>query len=645
MRLKFTYPALLACFSFISASAQNTALSFNGTSATSVTTSSYIVPTSGNFTVEFWYTMPSLVSGNPSGFEEFVSQGQLGSAFYIGTDSTNGNFRAGDSWLGTGVAVPLNQWTHVALVNAGGTATLYINGVPLGTTSTYSIGAGGTFTTVGTQYGGLNEYATATMDQLKIWSVALTASQVKNEMYGADNPSAAGLIADYQMNDGTGTTMSNGTSTTGLNGTLNNSPSWVYSPVQGGNNALNFDGASTTVIAQPSTAFELSSGTVEAEINPTTWPSISGTPVNMEIAGYRNFSGAAYSFHASSVGVGFWNGTSFVQWDYNGFNATNGVPYTIPLGSWTQLSFVASGTTTTLYVNGTNVGYFSQSFGTATNLNFTIGVTENSLPAEWFDGSIDEVRVWNTQQTSTQINQYMGKTLTGNETGLAALYSFDQGNPGNTNTGILTAIDKTVNNNNATLANFALTGSTSNFVSSIVIPLPVNFSAFTATKSGTQALLQWQTAQEENSHDFNIQRSTDGVNYVSIGDVPAAGNSSTPTNYTFTDVAPANGMNYYRLKETDLNSYSMYSPIRTLVFSSGDAQQLIWYSIGGNNVEVDLQNGSNEFYTLTDINGQTLRKGQLSSGKLYLSGLAASMYIVTVNTFAGQLLTAKVLVP
>ena len=639
MRLKFTCLALLACFSFISTSAQNTALSFNGTN-TSVTTSQYIVPTSGDFTVEFWYTMSSLNNGNGTGLEEFISQGQSSTGFYIGTDLTNGNFRAGDKWQGTGVPVPLNQWTHVALVNSSGTATLYINGVPLGSFTGYSIGSGGTFTTVGTQFGGFNEYTTATMDQLKIWSVALTATQVKNEMYGADNPSAAGLTADYQMNDGSGTTMSNGTSTTGLNGTLSNSPSWVYSPVQGGNNALNFDGSSTSVIAPPNSAIDITTGTVEAAINPSV---LNGT--NMEIAGDRWGGQTRYSFHVSNIAVGLWNGTGpFATWDYAGVNA--GVPYTIPTGTWTYLSWVTDGTNTTLYVNGSSVGTIPYTFGSATLLNFDIGVSKNAGgDNEWFQGDIDEVRVWNTQQTPAQIIANMGATLTGSETGLVALYSFDQGNANNTNTGILTAIDKTATNNNATLENFALTGSTSNFVPSVVVPLPVNFSAFTATKSGTQALLQWQTAQEENSHDFSIQRSTDGTNYVAIGDVSAAGNSSTTRNYSFTDVAPANGLNYYRLKETDLNGYSMYSPIRTLVFSSGDAQQLIWYSIGGSNVEVDLQNGSNEFYTLTDISGQTLRKGQLSSGKLYLSGLAASMYIVTVNTFAGQLLTTKVLVP
>ncbi len=108
--------------------------------------------------------------------------------------------------------------------------------------------------------------------------------------------------------------------------------------------------------------------------------------------------------------------------------------------------------------------------------------------------------------------------------------SSDQGAPsGGTNTGLITAIDNTANNDHGTLMNFSLSGSTSNFTTNPQTILPVNLTYFTATKDANQALLAWQTAQEEeNSADFFVERSGDGKQYSTIGTVPAAGNSSTP---------------------------------------------------------------------------------------------------------------------
>jgi hypothetical protein len=623
MKLKFTSFLLLGLLFSMTALAQNTGLSFNGTNTT-VSTSAFVVPTSGDFTVEFWYTMASLGSG----LEEFVSQGSVGTGFYIGTDGINGNFRCGDAFQGTGVAVPLNQWTHVALVNSAGTATLYINGVPLGSTAGYSFTAGGDFFTVGNQFGGLTEFTTATMDQIRVWSVALTARQVKTSMYLPVSPAAPGLIADYEMNEGTGTTMGNSTATTGLDGTLNNSPAWVNSPIQYASNALTFDGVSTFVLVPPSPVFDISSGTIEAWINPSTL-----NATNMEIVGNRFGGNTRYSFHVSATQIGMWNGTTFGTLNVS-----------IPTNTWTELAFVCDGTNTTVYVNGASAGVIPEAFSTATGLFFDIGISKNAgIDGEAFQGSIDEVRVWSTQQSPAQITSNMNVTLSGTEPGLVALYTFDQGNPGNDNTGILTAIDNTANNNNGTLFNFALTGTTSNFTTHS-LPLPVNFTSFTATKAGGQALLRWQTAQEQNSLNFTVERSTNGVNFSSIGEMPAAGNSSTPKDYSFTDAEPAQGINYYRLKEVDLDLRSMYSTVRTVVFSKGGAQKLVWYIVGGKTAEVDLQNGSNEFYTLNDIDGHLVQKGQLSSGKLYLN-LTGGIYIVRVNSFSGQVMTTKVLIP
>lgn len=644
MRLKFTLVFMSALLAYSMVSAQNTGLSFNSANSDTAVTTAFPVPSSGDFTVELWFNIPSAATTM-----EFVSQGITGGGFYIGTNGANGQFRAGDNWQATGVTVPLNQWVHVALTDAAGTATLYLNGVPVATKNAYSVPNAGTGTPfkLGNQFSPFAEYLTGTLDQVRIWNFALSQALVKQTMYGSVASTTTGLVADYEMNDGSGTTVSNSSSTTGLNATLGSSngtnAAWVTSPVQSGNNALNFDGSTTEVIAPTSTAFEITSGTVEAEINPT---SLSST--NMEIAGYRSGSGTSYSFHISNTGVGIWNGTTFTQWDYAGLNATGGVAYTIPTGSWTQLSWVTNGTTTTLYVNGSSVGSLNEAFSGLTGLTFDIGVSRNipnSADAEYFLGSIDEVRVWSTQLTPAQITTYMGKTLSGSETGLNALFSFDQGIASGTNTGLITAVDNTINSNNATLSNFALTGPTSNFVVSNVVPLPVNFTSFTATRSGDQALLQWQTAQEQHSQDFSVERSTDGITYTSIGDVPAAGNSSKPTNYSFIDAAPKTGLNYYRLKESDIDGSAMYSVVRTVTFPTSATQKLVWYTTSSSSIEVNLSSGSNEFYSLYTTDGRTIQKGQLNAGKLYLSGLAGGMYIVNITTFNGQQLTQKVLMP
>src|SRR6202012_2244438 len=178
-------------------------------------------------------------------------------------------------------------WAHVALVNAGGNATFYLNGVAMSTTTGYSINTGGTTLTLGQQFSPFTEPYAGSLDQLRVWSVALTTAQVKQSMYGTVPDNSVGLIADYQMNEGTGTTMGNATATTGLDGTLVNSPAWANSPVQFGSNALAFDGVDDQVIAPGSTAFEITSGPVEAPTNPATL-----NATNMEIAGYRSAAGA-----------------------------------------------------------------------------------------------------------------------------------------------------------------------------------------------------------------------------------------------------------------------------------------------------------------------------------------------------------------
>ena len=101
------------------------------------------------------------------------------------------------------------------------------------------------------------------------------------------------------------------------------------------------------------------------------------------------------------------------------------------------------------------------------------------------------------------------------------------------------------------------------------VALPVKFSQFTARKQGETAQLNWTTAQEQNSHEFNVERSTDGTAYIRIGTVTASGTANLSTSYAFTDFVPVSGDNFYRITEVDRDGKSMYSAVQKVYF--GDA--------------------------------------------------------------------------
>jgi hypothetical protein len=107
--------------------------------------------------------------------------------------------------------------------------------------------------------------------------------------------------------------------------------------------------------------------------------------------------------------------------------------------------------------------------------------------------------------------------------------------------------------------------------------LPLSMTSFTGEAQGNQTLLNWTTAQEENTNDFQVQRSLDGQNYTTIGTVTAAHNSVVQTNYSFVDPSPATGNDYYRLNMVDMDGQSTYSNIVLVNFNSTAGQQITVY--------------------------------------------------------------------
>lgn len=99
--------------------------------------------------------------------------------------------------------------------------------------------------------------------------------------------------------------------------------------------------------------------------------------------------------------------------------------------------------------------------------------------------------------------------------------------------------------------------------------LPVELLRFTGSERPEGVLLQWVTASEDRSSHFEVQRSTDGARWGTLGEVAAQGTSFSPTDYSLLDPSPFNGTNYYRLRMVDTDGTSELSQVVSVTRKSG----------------------------------------------------------------------------
>ncbi len=108
-----------------------------------------------------------------------------------------------------------------------------------------------------------------------------------------------------------------------------------------------------------------------------------------------------------------------------------------------------------------------------------------------------------------------------------------------------------------------ITNTASALVSSdIVIPISVEY--FKGSVQWGKHLLNWKVNCASTQAVFNVERSTGAVNYTSIYNITAS-NTRCLQPFDFVDANPAAGMNYYRIKMTDVDGKVSYSSIIALL--------------------------------------------------------------------------------
>lgn len=132
------------------------------------------------------------------------------------------------------------------------------------------------------------------------------------------------------------------------------------------------------------------------------------------------------------------------------------------------------------------------------------------------------------------------------------------------------------------------------------IVVPVTLIDFSASEKSGKSLLLWSTATEINSSHFELERSTDGRNFETIGTVNANGNTNTRIDYQLFDYYPETGVNYYRLKIIDKDGQFEYSKTASIVIKNTHSGSVEIKSafIRDKNLQLNLTSSKSQLVTI-----------------------------------------------
>lgn len=221
---------------------------------------------------------------------------------------------------------------------------------------------------------------------------------------------------------------------------------------------LNFDGVNDYV-ALPATAINnLPQGTIEAWIYPTATVLDNQTICSKQ----SNFENSYAIFTLGGGNAA--NGKLYYQSKNGAYIVSNA---TLTANQWTHVAVTFTGLQAKIFINGTLDGTASGDFSLPNDNTVTataLGAWLGDGGGQYFNGNIDEFRVWNYALSPTDIQNTMNCELQASQTNIVTNYKFNQGFNNSDNTAITTLIDNT-GGYNGTLTNFAKTGTVSNFAS------------------------------------------------------------------------------------------------------------------------------------------------------------------------------------
>ncbi len=270
---------------------------------------------------------------------------------------------------------------------------------------------------------------------------------------------------------------------------------------------------------------------------------------------------------------------------------------------------------------------------------FKVAIMKGSTTLETTNYSVDSFPLSTTLLFVAKYTFYSGTTADDS----LKLYVFSSGIPA---TEPAVATCATIGGTNTDMANvgrvFLRQGSASNAPTFVVDeirisntwangPLPVTIHSFKGILNNNSVALFWSTSSEMNNRGFEVERSTDGKEFETIGFVKGSGTSNKVINYLFTDNNAKAPILYYRLKQIDFDGKNSYTDVLTL---SNDKIDIgITPNPFVDEISIRSENASQEITAeLFDLNGRS-QKVVSGNGNVVISTqeLLNGVYFIRIN--------------
>lgn len=188
------------------------------------------------------------------------------------------------------------------------------------------------------------------------------------------------------------------------------------------------------------------------------------------------------------------------------------------------------------------------------------------------------------------------------------------------------------------------------FIVNVSGTLPVVIASFNAVLNKDKVLLDWTTSQEQNNKYFTVERSNDGRNFSFLGRVNGAGTSAVFKTYNLVDYTPDEGVNYYRLSQTDVDGNVRFYDVKTINYKSNKNffANVLNNGTGQVRVVIHSSHAAGVNMKVVDILGKEILNETFSvnSGggtkNLYLN---SGVYILVLLNDKGDKVSNKIIVP